>query len=185
MNKNEARKIVKAKKAVLRVQDVELYSRAVSKVFVNEDFYKNAQVIYPYLAYNTEIDTRYIIEQAWRDGKTVAVPKVLDSTTMEFYVISSFDDIETGYQGIPEPKGCTTVSPKEVLMIMPGLAFDRNHNRVGYGGGFYDRYLEKKENEGVYFKKISLAYDFQIFDNLEVEAYDIPVDSIVTSEKVI
>ncbi len=185
MNKNDARNIVKAKKRELSKQDVEAYSRAVANTFLNQDFYKDAQVIYPYLAYNTEIDTRYIIEQAWRDGKTVAVPKVLDSTTMEFYVISSFDDIEIGYQGIPEPRVGTVASPKEALMIMPGLAFDRNHNRVGYGGGFYDRYLEKKENEGVYFKKISLAYDFQIFDNLEVEAYDIPVDTIVTSEKVI
>lgn len=185
MDKNEARKIVKAKKILLNARDVESYSRAVSKIFINEDFYKEAQVIYPYLAYNTEIDTRYIIEQAWSDGKIVAVPKVLDSTTMEFYVITSFDDVEIGYQGIPEPKSSTAISPKNVLMIMPGLAFDENHNRVGYGGGFYDRYLEKKEKEGVYLKKISLAYDFQVFDNLEVDSYDIPVDSIVTSKGII
>lgn len=185
MNKREARKIVKEKKLLLSTSEVESYSKAVTEVFVKQDFYRDAYVIYPYLAYNTEIDTKYIIERAWQDGKIVAVPKVLDDTDMEFYIIRSFDDIKPGYHGIPEPVTRETVSSKEVLMIMPGLAFDDAHNRVGYGGGFYDRYLEKKESEGIQFKKISLAYDFQLFDNLEVEAYDIPVDTIVTSKDTI
>lgn len=182
MNKSEARKIVKEKKLLLSEHEVDSYSRAVTEVLVKQDFYRDAQVIYPYLAYNTEIDTKYIIKRAWQDGKTVAVPKVLNDTDMEFYIITSFEDVELGFHGIPEPKTSETVSSKEVLMIMPGLAFDGAHNRVGYGGGFYDRYLEKKESEGVQFKKVSLAYDFQLFDNLEVEAYDIPVDTIVTSK---
>ncbi|MDO5448845.1 MAG: 5-formyltetrahydrofolate cyclo-ligase [Clostridia bacterium] len=185
MNKTDARKIVKAEKAKLVAQDVKSYSEAVAEVFLKQDFYRDAQVIYPYLAYNTEIDTRYIIERAWQDGKIVAVPRVLDDTNMEFFVITSFDDVELGYHDIPEPTTSETVSAKDVLMIMPGLAFDEAHNRVGYGGGFYDRYLEKKESEGIRFKKVSLAYDFQVVDNLEVEAYDIPVDNIVTSKAVL
>ena len=185
MNKSEARKIVKEKKLLLSEHEVDSYSRAVTEVLVKQDFYRDAQVIYPYLAYNTEIDTKYIIKRAWQDGKIVAVPRVLDDTNMEFFVITSFDDVELGYHGIPEPITSESVSSKEILMIMPGLAFDKAHNRVGYGGGFYDRYLEKKEREGIRIKKVSLAYEFQVLDNLEVEAYDIPVDNIVTSKEVL
>lgn len=89
-----------------------------------------------YADYNHEVITRYIIEQAWKDGKEVAVPKVFGKD-MVFYRLTDFSQLESGYFGIPEPKeDGETVSWEEAMMVMPGVAFDVNCNRVGYGGGF-------------------------------------------------
>lgn len=183
MDKKEIRKIVKLKKSKLSNREVLVYSHKVCEKFLAQDFYKNAAVIYPYLAYNTEIVTDEIIEQAWRDGKKVAVPKVLDDGLMEFYYIDSFDVISEGYCGIPEPDGGIVAKDEKVLILMPGLAFDREHNRIGYGGGFYDRYLERYADTD--FVKVSLAYDFQIFDKLEVEEHDQKIDAVITEDGVL
>ena len=67
---------------------------------------------------------------------------------------------------------------------MPGLAFGRDHSRIGYGGGYYDRYIEKAEEKGVHITKISLAYDFQIFDTLKVEKYDKKVDLVISEKEI-
>ena len=182
MDKKEIRKIVKLKKSKLSNREVLVYSHKVCEKFLAQDFYKKADVIYPYLAYNTEIVTDEIIEQAWRDGKKVAVPKVLDDGLMEFYYIDSFDGISEGYCGIPEPAGGIVAKDEKVLILMPGLAFDREHNRIGYGGGFYDRYLERYADTN--FTKVSLAYDFQIFDALEVEEHDQKIDAVITEDEV-
>ncbi len=183
MDKKEIRKIVKLKKSKLSNREVLVYSHKVCEKFLAQDFYKKADVIYPYLAYNTEIVTDEIIEQAWRDGKKVAVPKVLDDGLMEFYYIDSFDGISEGYCGIPEPDGGIVAKDEKVLILMPGLAFDREHNRIGYGGGFYDRYLERYADTN--FTKVSLAYDFQIFDKLEVEEHDQKIDAVITEDGVL
>lgn len=180
MNKEDARKIVKEHKSKLTSFEIDSYSKAVSNLLFEKECYKNASVIYIYLAYNQEINTKYIIEQAWRDGKKVGVPKVISKSQMEFYEIKSFKEIEVGYHGIPEPKETgNLLDEKEVLMILPGLAFDKENNRVGYGGGFYDRYLERYEQKGAIFHKTSLAYGFQIFDTLDVDLYDKKVDEII------
>jgi len=186
MNKKEARAVAKENKNKMNKDEIDTYSKEISATFLEQNFYSDATIIYVYLAYNQEIDTRYIIERAWNDGKRVAVPKVLSEERMEFYEITSFDDIELGYCDIPEPSGNTSiVDEKEVLMIMPGLAFDKNRNRVGYGGGFYDRYLERYEEKGTKFFKVSLAYDFQIFDEIDIEEHDKKVDAIITKSLVI
>lgn len=178
MDKKGIRKIVKLKKSELSSEDVLVYSHKVCQKFLEQDFYKTATAVYPYLAYNTEILTNEIIERAWQDGKKVAVPKVLDDGIMEFYYIDSFDSISEGYCGIPEPSGGRVAKDEKVLILMPGLAFDKNHNRIGYGGGFYDRYLERYADTD--FTKISFAYDFQIFEELEVEGHDQKIDAVIT-----
>ena len=181
MNKNAIRTMIKEKKAELSTGYVWTYSLEVCNTFLQSDAYKNAKVIYTYLAYNQEIVTDTIIDAAWKDGKIVAVPKVLDEGTMEFFKIDSFDNIDFGYCKIPEPTGNEPIMhEKDVLMILPGLAFDKNNNRLGYGGGFYDRYIEKEERAGTKFYKVSLAYDFQILDELPVEDHDKKVDIIIS-----
>ena len=180
MDKKEIREIVKNKKAELSLTEIQNYSKSLSDKFFETTQYKESSVIYVYLSYNQEIETKYIIQRAWADGKTVAAPKVISDGVMEFYEITSFDDIELGYKNIPEPKGDTTaVYFTDVLVLMPGLAFDKTGNRIGYGGGFYDRYLERYEAKGTKFTKVALAYDFQIFDSIPVEDFDKKVDLIL------
>ena len=137
-------------------------------------------MIYPYLAYNQEIITDTLIERAWVDGKAVAVPKCYEDNRMEFHRISSFEDTELGMFNIPEPKHGEIVDDNEVLIIMPGLAFDKEFNRIGYGGGFYDRYLDRKQN--CRFIKVAFAYDFQLVDHIEADDHDYKVDIIITDK---
>lgn len=187
MDKREIRTIIKEKKALLTPKDVAEYSDAVARAFTAQRFYREAEAIYPYLAYNTEILTDGIIRRAWQDGKRVAVPKVLDDGYMEFFYIDSFDSIALGYCGIPEPTEPfgPTADDKNVLMLMPGLAFGRDHNRIGYGGGFYDRYLERKEAAGTRFFKAALAYEFQIFETVPALPHDRKIDAVVTASEII
>lgn len=180
MNKEDVRTLVKEQKRKMNKEGITSYSSAISEEFFKQPFYKDASVLYAYLSYNQEIETKFIIERAWADGKTVAVPKVLSDGVMEFYEIKSFDEIELGYQGIPEPKGDGPVAAyKNVLILMPGLAFDKTGGRIGYGGGFYDRYIDRFEKRGTTFTKVALAYDFQIFVDLPIDEFDKKVDIIL------
>ena len=181
MNKKEIRKQIKSKKEQLTKEQVEELSSKIAQMFINSDFYKYATVIYPYVAYNQEVITDQIIKHAWENGKKVAIPKVIDDY-MEFMFIDSFDQLEEGYCGIPEPITTDIANEKEVLIVMPGIAFDPDFNRIGYGGGFYDKYLANHPDTT--FTKVALTYDFQILPHLETEEHDYKVDAIVTPSKI-
>ena len=142
--------------------------------------YRNAERIMAYADYNHEVITRYIIEQAWKDGKEVAVPKVFGKD-MVFYRLTDFSQLESGYFGIPKPKeDGETVSWEEAMMVMPGVAFDINCNRVGYGGGFYDRFLEKHPEVC----RVAVGFSFQILPEVPTEPTDIRPQVIVTEENI-
>ena len=144
--------------------------------------YRNAERIMAYADYNHEVITRYIIEQAWKDGKEVAVPKVFGKD-MVFYRLTDFSQLESGYFGIPEPKeDGETVSWEEAMMVMPGVAFDINCNRVGYGGGFYDVWLKR---HGSQVTACGLAYDFQIRNEIPFERHDRMMNIVITPDEVI
>jgi len=131
-----------------------------------------------------EINTMPIIEKAWEEGKIVCVPKCHPETkTMTFRAIRSFDELETVYFGLKEPIEAITeeIAPQAIeLMIVPGICFSNDGYRIGYGGGYYDRYLQQVKSPTV-----SLAYSFQVMEQLPIEPHDIPVDVIITNEKVI
>lgn len=122
--------------------------------------------------------TGFLIEEAWKAGKEVAVPKV-DGKDMIFYKLTDFSQLEPGYFGIPEPTRGEIVEWEDALMIMPGVAFDKNNHRVGYGGGFYDRYLEKHPD----LKRIAAAFEFQILSGVPTEPTDISPEIVVTEKQ--
>ena len=141
--------------------------------------YSNSRRILAYADYNHEVMTKYIIEAAWNDGKEVAVPKVVGQD-MVFYKLTDFAQLEKGYFGIPEPARGEIVQWEEALMIMPGVAFDRQNHRVGYGGGFYDRFLEKHP----YITRVAVAFEFQMMSEVPVEPTDISPEIIVTEKEI-
>lgn len=141
--------------------------------------FAGADRILAYADYNHEVITRYIIEEAWKAGKEVAVPKVVGKD-MVFYRLTDFSQLEPGYYGIPEPARGEIVEWEDALMVMPGVAFDIKNNRVGYGGGFYDRFLEK--HPGIV--RLAIAFDFQILDRVPTEPTDICPQIIVTESNV-
>ena len=185
MDKKEIRALMRSKKAALDQQFAEEYSARVTQRFVAQPFYREAKVLYAYLTFNQELRTDGLIRMAWADGKRVAVPRVLGKGVMEFYYIDSFDGFIRSSFGVPEPPEDPErlADDDDILLLMPGLAFDRAHNRVGYGGGYYDRYLERKQAAGARIFKPALAYDFQIVDRIPADPYDIRVDAILTADK--
>jgi 5-formyltetrahydrofolate cyclo-ligase len=116
-----------------------------------------------------------MLEQALKDGKRVAVPKVYGDE-MKFIYLSDLSQVEKGFAGIPEPvaDGDVAADPT-ALVLMPGLAFTEKGHRMGYGGGFYDKFLSQEPNHPT----LALCYAFQMVDELPVEEYDVPVDVVL------
>ena len=175
MNKQELRAWVRQKKRAMTVEEIEAKSAALAEKFCETEYYRNAKTIYGYLPYNQEVRTVPMLERALADGKTVAVPKCYGEE-MRFIRMDDLTTVEKGYAGIPEPLEDGPVADDETaLVLMPGLAFDPQGHRVGYGGGFYDKFLAKEPGHPT----VALCYEFQVFDALEVDDYDIPVDLVI------
>ncbi|QBP94357.1 5-formyltetrahydrofolate cyclo-ligase [Bacillus mycoides] len=133
------------------------------------------------LSMEHEVNTYPIIEKAWEEGKKVVVPKCNKGTrTMSFRKISNFDQLETVYMNLREPIPVLTeeVNADEIdLQIVPGVAYTERGERIGYGGGYYDRYLVHYKG-----KALSLAYSFQMVEHIPVEPFDKNVEKIITEK---
>lgn len=178
MDKKELRRIIREKKRAMTEEQITAASRRLGERFRAHPLYQSARTIYGYLPYNQEVRTEPMLLQALRDGKRVAVPKVIGDE-MIFIYIDDFSCIEAGYCGIPEPPadGPEAKDPT-ALVLMPGIAFDRQGHRIGYGGGFYDRFLAGQPEHPT----LALCYGFQMVDQLPVEEFDIPVDVVIWDE---
>ena len=143
--------------------------------------FKRADRIYTYVSMDNEIDTIMLIDYSLSLEKRVFVPRV-SGKDMEFYEISDLSELNPGYRGIYEPdiNGKEPDYSRTGFMCMPGLAFDRSYNRIGYGGGFYDRYLSV-ENK---LYKAALAYEAQLLESIPAQDGDVRPDMIVTEESI-
>ena len=175
MDKSALRKTIREQKRAMTPEQIKDASARLAEKFFATDAYRSAAVLYGYLPYNQEVRTVPILEQAIRDGKRVAVPKVYGEK-MQFIYLTDLSRVEKGYASIPEPIDDGPVADDPTaLVLMPGLAFDPEGHRMGYGGGFYDRFLEKEPNHPT----LALCYDFQMLPHLETEEHDIPVDCVL------
>ncbi len=175
MDKKALRAEIRAQKRAMTAQEIEEKSAALAKAFYETAEYKNAKTIYGYLPYNQEVRTTQMLAHALADGKQVAVPKVYGDE-MKFILLSDLSQVAKGYAGIPEPiaDGPVAADPT-ALVLMPGLAFDPEGHRLGYGGGFYDKFLAAEPDHPT----LALCYDFQMLPHLDTESYDIPVDRVL------
>lgn len=171
------------------------------------DEYRNAEVLLFYVSYRSEADTLQLMKEALTEGRCVAVPKVVGQD-MVFYRIRSMSQLVEGYKGILEPDGAQaevlidsrekasteggTVNvqtemmefrllPEHTILFVPGCAFDEKGGRMGYGGGFYDRFMEKYPG----LLKVALAYEEQMVTEVPREVHDKCVDIIVTEERIL
>ena len=178
MNKKEMRAIIRAKKRAMTESQIVSASRNLGVLFRRSELYKNAKSIYGYLPYNQEVRTVEMLEQAIRDGKRVAVPKCYGEE-MRFIWLDDLSQVAPGYANIPEPIADGPIADDETaLVLMPGLAFDPQGHRIGYGGGFYDRFLAQEPNHPT----LALCYGFQMVEHLETESFDIPVDQVLWAD---
>jgi 5-formyltetrahydrofolate cyclo-ligase len=173
--KTELRNSIRAKKRAMTEEEIVSRSEALAQQFYASEAYKNAKTIYGYMPYNQEVRTVAMLEQALKDGKRVAIPKCYGDE-MKFIFIDDLTKVEKGYANIPEPIADEPVADDTTaLVLMPGLAFDPQGHRCGYGGGFYDKFLAAEPNHPT----LALCYEFQMLPYLETEAHDIPVDYVL------
>jgi len=179
--KKDVRNYIKNIKNSMNSQEVIEKSVQIQNLLMEQEEYKKAENIYIYVNYNQEVITTDIIRMSLLAGKNVYVPKVYNDA-IKFHLIHSFeDDLAPGAYGILEPVSDVTDDLRDGLLIMPGLAFDLEFHRIGYGGGYYDKYLALPNSH----LKLALAYDFQIFDLITTDEFDRKVDVIITQDLVI
>lgn len=175
MDKKELRRQIRQQKRAMTETEIVEASQRLGELFLACDQYKRAKTIYGYLPYNQEVRTVPMLEQALRDGKRVAVPKCYGDE-MRFIYMDDLSKVEKGYAGIPEPIADDPVAEdKTALVLMPGMAFTKDGKRMGYGGGFYDKFLAAEPDHPT----VALCYGFQMVEDLPTEDYDIPVDCVL------
>lgn len=173
--KQSIRKQVRRLRDQQTAVEIEEKSRMICERIAGTEQFQKAECIYTYVGCKNEVMTQPLIETAWKLGKRVAVPKVC-GRDMIFGVLTNFEQLEEGYFGIPEPTELIPAEDEYALMIMPGVAFDRMRRRVGYGGGFYDRYLAAHTHH----MTIAAAFEFQLFEEVPWEDTDILPQMLVT-----
>ena len=175
MDKKELRRQIREMKRAMTEEQIVAASERLGELFLDCPQYKEANTIYGYLPYNQEVRTVPMLEQAMKDGKRVAVPKCYGEE-MRFIYMDDLSKVEKGYANIPEPIANEPVADDQTaLVLMPGMAFTKDGKRMGYGGGFYDKFLAAEPNHPT----VALCYSFQMVEDLPTEDYDIPVDCVL------
>lgn len=148
------------------------------------DCWKNSSTIGITLSSAVEWDTKSVIRRAWSEGKQVAVPKTIPSQKkMQFYYLTNFEEACPGHFGMlePVPEKTVPVNKKDItLLLVPGLIYTKEGFRIGFGGGYYDRYLADFPN-----RSLALLHSSQIVPEFEVETFDRPVDYLITEKETI
>lgn len=182
--KNELRKKYKELRKSYSEHEKSELDRKITERFFELDFYKNVDTVFAFVSKDIEVSTRAIILNAFAGNKKVAVPLCDTSKTeMSFYYINSFDDLNEKHFGILEPDAEKCV-PAEVndaqLIIVPGLVFDKKGYRIGFGKGYYDRFIPNFN--GI---KAGICYSNCIEDKLPFDTYDRSVDLVITDKYII
>lgn len=151
-------------------------TEAIALKVIESDSFREATDLYCYMDFDREVGTDRILDEAWRLGKDIWLPKV-SGGKMEFFLVRSFHEFVKGAYGILEPSGDSEMaSGTDGLVIVPGIGFDRRHHRIGYGKGYYDRYLSAHPH----LIKMGLAFDIQLVEKIPVEETDCGLDYVVT-----
>ena len=178
MNKNEIRKkILEIRK---RNYDKNLKINFKDLFKILKKFKSFRKTIGGYYPYNYEIDTMNILKELEKKKYLISLPKIEKNFQMNFFQWSSKDPLTINKYGIPEPISDKIIYPN--ILLVPVVAFDKDFNRIGYGGGFYDRYIKKiKKNKNVI--TIGLAYSFQKIKKIQTNKYDMRLNFIITSKE--
>lgn len=180
-DKKQLRKDVLAKRDSLDQRQEK--SAVICQKIVDSNVFKNAKVVFAFLSFGSEVDTSLIVKTCFEQGKKVCVPVCKKDCVMDAVAIQSTSDMTYDNKyGIAEPKDVSNVVDKlDIdLVIVPGSVFDKRLNRMGYGKGYYDRYFV-----GTRAKRVALAFDCQIVDEVPVDEYDVKMHCIITENQVI
>lgn len=175
--KAELRKKILQEMKTLSQEQKQAMDRVLTEGFLQHPFYQEAKTIATYLSFPHEFQTQELIERALKDGKKVLIPKTYPKGRMEFVVYHPQQLVKTSF-GLLEPQGdLEVVEPSQIDLIhVPGLAFTTEGYRIGYGGGYYDRYLEHFAGQS-----LSTIYPCQV-QEFNSENHDIPVQEVLIDE---
>lgn len=180
-DKKSLRRQMKKQREAMEREELFSKSEQIFEQLITVPEYKRSDKIYTYVSMNNEVDTIMLIDYSLSIDKRVFVPKVIGNH-MEFYEISDISELSSGYFGIYEPdiNGKEPDYSRTGFMCMPGLAFDLSFNRLGYGRGFYDRYLAQENR----LYKAALAYSCQLVPAVFAEPTDVKTDMIITESNI-
>lgn len=186
LNKKNLREKFKAERSLLTNEGIEKHSKDIFSTLKKLDSYKNAKRIMTFVSMENEVQTHPLIEDAIEEGKSIIVPITVDKThellLSELYSLSELAFAEFNIEE-PKEEFVRLVKPETIdLVLVPGLALAKDGHRVGYGGGYYDRFLSKLDKS---VPKIAIGFDLQVVNRVPVEDFDIPVDIIVTEKRTI
>lgn len=196
--KAQLRKQILKKRNGLSHEQREIWDKQIFEELVKYDAENPCSAYLCYVNYRSEVKTKDFILWCLEMGKTVFVPKVLqkEPAEMEFYRIAAWGELKAGYQGILEPEVLPErafsrwfTGTERARVLLPGAVFDKKGNRIGYGGGFYDRWIAKQEVKICCFdgklEKIGLAYGMQVVEELPSERFDQKADFVITEKLMI
>lgn len=188
--KKELRKEILNERNALSQEERCQKSNAIAKRVISLEVFQNAQVMLLYASMRSEVETSLIYEEAKRLGKEIYYPRVLGEV-MEFYLMDEATELEESRFGIQEPvpdetRAYVPEGRDDVFVLMPGVVFDKSGGRIGYGGGYYDKYLQwlsgKISEENIH--KVAVAYECQMVaaGRIESEPHDIKAEYVVTED---
>lgn len=182
--KNLLRKKMRARRKSLSEIERETFSNEIIKKFLSQEIYQTSEIIMAYVSTAEEVQLQKIFTDAFNRKKILAVPLIVGKGEMAAVEVPNFDALEVGEFGILTVRADLRkiIQPEKInCVIVPGAAFDLNFNRLGLGGGYYDKFLPR----AVHAKKIALAFDFQIIDAVPTEPHDFKVDMIITEKRIL
>ena len=182
MEKQELRRLIKEKRTKMTASEVELKSDIIYEKLFNIGEFLSANTVMVYLSAFNEVDTDKITERLLASGKRVVIP-VSDTSTETIIpsYIESTNDLVKGAYGIYEPKEINKAVVSDIeCILVPGIVFDINRSRMGFGKGYYDKLLCLTNAV-----KIGLCYDFQLQQHIDTEKHDVPMDIIVTEKRIL
>lgn len=187
MDKKNLRAEILEKRKNISREELEKKSSSIAKSLFSTDYYKRSNYIMAYIDFRNEVKTEEIVKTALKEGKNVVIPiSVVENKQLILSQLFNYDkELEASTYGILEPKSefVREIHPELIdLILVPGVAFDRRGYRIGYGGGYYDRFLSKIHKS---VPKVALAFNLQITPHIKEGKYDIPVDYVITEDEII
>ena len=179
--KAEIRTRLKQIRAAIPQKERQKRSQTITRKLLDLAEIQRSQHLFIYISCDGEVGTHDLINDLLKQGKTLAVPKIIDSDHMVAVAFTGWDELETGQLGILTPTSSEPAAVNFDVVITPGLGFTTDGYRIGYGRGYYDKWFATNPVQ----QKIALTFDAQVIDTLPVSELDIPVNMVVTETRII
>ena len=185
--KNDLRKAMLSKRKSMKVENVSAFSNKIIETIMELPEFKSSKNIMLYLSFNNEVNTYPLVKWCFDNNKTVIAPYCIQHSKeiVPYRITNLSTDLVKSTFGVMEPNkhSLEKINIEDIdLILVPAVAFDQYCNRIGFGAGYYDRFLCKKPKHT---PAIGIAYDYQIIDNIPTDEYDVPLDFIITEKRII